>query len=109
MFKYTSESGDIEKSRSVSGSNDSDSVVFKKLTGWGQLGLLVLVIGLLWMKVLPLIGRQDSVAEHIERQEQLGIDPSAMFYSELEIAERVARKSKRIHERHSDNFWHPQP
>ncbi len=39
---------------------------------------------LVWTILLPWIGRHPSMREMIDRNESLGIDPSAMFYTELE-------------------------
>ncbi len=50
-----------------------------------QLKLLagVVAIVVLWTLVLPWIGRQAPVNEMIIRNEARGIDPTAMFYTEL--------------------------
>lgn len=53
-------------------------------------------VGLVWLVVLPLVARQSSVARHIEAQQQRGIDPSAMFYSELEILPPIAHRMERL-------------
>jgi hypothetical protein len=37
-----------------------------------------------WLVVLPWIARTQYVGEMIRRNEAAGIDPSAMFYTELE-------------------------
>ena len=42
------------------------------------------MIALIWMVVLPWISRQAPVRRAIERNEAAGIDPSAMFYTDLE-------------------------
>ena len=40
-------------------------------------------IALLWLLVLPALGRQSSVRHHIERNRAHGIHPDAMFYTEM--------------------------
>lgn len=52
--------------------------------GWLRLCLAVAVILLLWLIVLPWLADQPPVRRHIEFLEQRRIDPSAMFYTELE-------------------------
>jgi uncharacterized membrane protein len=54
---------------------------------WAKFSLAVLVVSLVWLVVLPRIARIAAVQERIERNERLGIDPSAMFYSDLEHLE----------------------
>ena len=54
---------------------------------WAKFSLAVLAVSLVWLVVLPRIARIAAVQERIERNERLGIDPSAMFYSDLEHLE----------------------
>lgn len=51
----------------------------------GLLRLLValLVLSIVWLAILPTLGRIDRVRARIESQERRGIHPDAMFYSEL--------------------------
>ncbi len=41
------------------------------------------LVAVFWGGVLPWVGRLPAVRARIQRQEQAGIDPSAMFYTEL--------------------------
>ncbi|HEX4147221.1 MAG TPA: hypothetical protein VHY91_27235 [Pirellulales bacterium] len=41
------------------------------------------IIALVWLGALPLLGRQPAIRHHVERNQSLGIDPSAKFYTEL--------------------------
>jgi hypothetical protein len=41
------------------------------------------IIALVWLCALPRLGRQPAIQHSIERNESLGIDPSAKFYTEL--------------------------
>lgn len=43
---------------------------------------------LLWLAVLPRIGQVEQVRTMIDRNERLGIDPSAKFYTELPLIDR---------------------
>ena len=54
---------------------------------WSRFSIAVLIVLLVWLVVLPRMGRIDAVQQRIERNERLGIDPSAMFYSDLEHLE----------------------
>jgi len=70
-----------------------------RLVGW--LG----VITLTWCVALPWIGRHPAIARHIEHQEKQGIDPSAMFYSELEIVPSIAHRIERLQEARREAFF----
>lgn len=52
--------------------------------GWRRLALITLTGIVIWCGVLPWVGQQASVRQWIERNERLGIDPTAMYYTELE-------------------------
>ena len=62
-------------------------------------------MGFVWLIVLPLIGRQPSVSEHIATQQRLGIDPSALFYTELQNSSGIARHAERLQGTYSSEFW----
>ncbi len=73
--------------------------------GWLKLVAACAVLGAIWLVALPWLARQPQVSEHIELQERQGIDPSAMFYSELEIVPPIAHRVERLHETHEEAFW----
>ncbi len=41
-------------------------------------------MGLLWLVILPWLGTQTAVREHVDALHAANINASAMFYSELE-------------------------
>jgi hypothetical protein len=41
------------------------------------------IVALIWLGALPLLGSRPAIQRYIERNESLGIDPSAKFYTEL--------------------------
>jgi hypothetical protein len=53
------------------------------LAGWRRLAGCAIAIAVIWLLVLPLLGEQSSVRAYVERNESLGIDPTAKFYTEL--------------------------
>lgn len=70
-----------------------------KKSGWvplARLAACVAGLAVVWLAILPAIGRQEGIETYIRRNEQLGIDPSAKFYTELpampEIYERVQNR-----------------
>ena len=48
-----------------------------------------------WLVALPWLATTKPIAEHIAEQKLSGIDPSAMFYTELEIAPAIAHRAER--------------
>jgi hypothetical protein len=53
-----------------------------------------------WLAVLPLVGEQPVVRATISRNERLGIDPAAKFYTELPcmpcVYHRIERSMQRV-------------
>ncbi len=78
-------------------------------SGWVQLVVGLGAILVLWLAVLPRIADQPPVQRHIEFLEQRQIDPSAMFYTELEPMAEVRARIARIRSRHPASFWRPAP
>ena len=61
-----------------------------------RLALWTVVLAIVWLTVLPFIGRQPNIDAYIQQNERLGIDPSAKFYTEVpaapDLVERVQRR-----------------
>jgi hypothetical protein len=56
------------------------------LSRWTQFARLagcIAVVAVVWLAVLPFFGRQPVIESYIRRNERLGIDPSAKFYTEI--------------------------
>jgi hypothetical protein len=68
----------------------------QRQAGLTKLAIALAAMACVWLVVLPLVSQQRHVSEHIQQQEQLGIDPSAMFYSELEILPAIAHRVERL-------------
>jgi hypothetical protein len=77
-------------------------------TGWLRLAGATAVIAGMWIVVLPLIGRQAVVRDYIERNESLGIDPSAKFYTELPGMHAIREKVEGVRRRDAAAFWYVQ-
>ena len=57
----------------------------------GGLVASVFVIAVIWLVVLPWWSRQPAMAQRLEWLDERGIDPSAMFYTELEYMDPILR------------------
>jgi len=73
--------------------------------GWLRLAVWWAAIAVCWLGLLPYIAGQPRVQARIEELEQQGIDPSAMFYSELEAMHGVLQDVDRIHRVTPEVFW----
>ncbi len=54
------------------------------MSGGVKFGLSVVVLAVIWLGVLPWLSKRPAIEAHIERMKSEGIDPSAMFYTEVE-------------------------
>jgi hypothetical protein len=68
-------------------------------------GLTAILV--IWLAVLPRIADQPPVRRHIEFLEQRQIDPSAMFYTELEPMGEIRTRVAQIRRQHPAPFWQP--
>ena len=75
----------------------------------GRLKLLAVSAGVaaVWFLVLPWLAVQPSVQHRIDFLETRRIDPSAMFYTELEAMDEVHERMSEIRRRHGALFWRP--
>jgi hypothetical protein len=63
--------------------NDGKRCQTPFLHRWANLLASAVIIALVWLCALPLLGSRPAIQHYIERNESLGIDPSAKFYTEL--------------------------
>ena len=63
-----------------------------------KLAAAIAVAAVVWLAVLPALGRLPAVRQHIARNNSLQIDPSAKFYSELPAMPELLRRIERSHE-----------
>jgi hypothetical protein len=62
-------------------------------------------LAFVWLVLLPWLSRQPAVREHIHTQERQGINPSALYYTDLEILPPIVHRIERMHESPHDPFW----
>jgi len=54
----------------------------------------IAVMAVIWLVILPAHARQEGMRKHIDWLDQQGIDPSAMYYTELEVMEDILRRQR---------------
>jgi hypothetical protein len=57
--------------------------------------LVTFSIAAVWLLFLPWIATQPSTAERLRFLEERGIDPSAMYYTELDAMDRILDRLER--------------
>ncbi len=67
----------------------------QRFAGVLRLGLSMLLMAVIWLQVLPWIAAQPKMAAHLRRLENQGIDPGAMFYTELDAMAPILHRLER--------------
>ncbi|MHC2067553.1 hypothetical protein ACYFX5_08775 [Bremerella sp. T1] len=67
-----------------------DTLLKKRLA----FGLAVALMAVFWLVILPAYARQKGMRKHLEWLEEQRIDPSAMYYTELEVMEDILRQQR---------------
>lgn len=74
-------------------------------SGVRSLALVSLLAAIGWLVVFPTIARLGPIRRHIDRLEAARIDPSAMYYTELEMIEDVHQSLADFHRDHPLALW----
>lgn len=69
-----------------------------RLAPGARLALCIAGVATVWLVLLPWAAETPPVRRTIERNELLGINPSAKFYSELPAAPEIVRDVRRRRE-----------
>ena len=73
--------------------------------GWFHLGLWSVLIAGVWLVLLPRLAQQPQLAERIRDFEARGIDPSAMFYTDLDAMDGILQKIEKQQRQNPRAFW----
>ncbi len=77
---------------------DVPSLLAKRSRGLRKLAVCCGAIGAFWLVVLPWLAGRPRMQEHLEWLDERRIDPSAMYYTELEamrpILDRINAKER---------------
>jgi hypothetical protein len=76
---------------------------------WSKLLACAAIFTLVWLKALPWLSRLPAIHRSIERNEHLGIDPCAKFYTELPGMPDFYDQTDGARRRHREAFWLPVP
>ncbi len=73
----------------------------KRLKGWLALAAWLFALGLVWLVWLPSHAQRPPVRRHLQWLDERGIDPSAMYYTELEVMEDILARQR------AHGMWRP--
>jgi hypothetical protein len=85
--------------------NAVTSVTSTRMQGRKKFLLAVVAAVGLWGILLPWLGQHEAIADHIELQRHHGIDPSAMYYSELETLPPIVHRLEKLHTTNPAELW----
>ncbi len=75
--------------------------------GTAILLLVTLLMAVLWLYVLPKIGKNPEFQRHIRLREEQGIESAAMFYSDLPAAKTATEHLDQLERDNPHLFWLP--
>lgn len=73
--------------------------------GWGSLGLITVTVLVLWTCVLPQLSSWQPIRARIEFLDQNGIDPTALYYTDLKSMDRVEASVTATRQANPEAFW----
>lgn len=62
-----------------------------KIKRWLAAAASAVIMAVVWLVILPWLGQQKSIRQHVEALHAADINASAMFYSELECDHLLRR------------------
>lgn len=71
---------------------EEQSVPAKHRNGVWELATACVIIACLWCVVLPWFADRPAMKAHLQFLDDRGIDPSAMFYTELDAMDAILEK-----------------
>lgn len=72
---------------------------------WIRFLLISGLLGLFWLIVLPRLAETPQLRAKIEFLEEKQIDPSAMYYTDLENVEETVQRIHHFHQEHPNALW----
>jgi hypothetical protein len=72
-------------------------------------GLTIAAIAIVWTVVLPWFGARQSMRAQIDFLKGQGIDPSALYYTDLEAMPRLESNLAALRQTHPEAFWPIKP
>ena len=74
---------------------------------WAAFVLGSALLAVVWLVALPWVGARPLMQADLRRQQARGINPGAMFYTELEALPPIVRHVEQLRKSHPEAFWSP--
>jgi hypothetical protein len=75
--------------------------------GAAALAVCCLVVGIIWLVLLPAVARQPAMRSDFRRLESQKVNPSAMYYTELDMIRGVIDQNEQFRREHPTALWIP--
>ena len=72
---------------------------------WRWFLILTVSLSILWLVILPRAAKIPQLQSEIDFLEQKNIDPTAMFYSDLETIEQTVQNIHDFHQENPNALW----
>jgi len=72
---------------------------------WAWFLFLTVSLGIIWLVILPRAAEIPHLHSEIKFLEQKKIDPTAMFYSDLETIEQTVQNINNFHQKKPNALW----
>ena len=79
----------------------------RQVKNWARLTAIVIVVGCVWMVVLPFLQHNSALQKEIQFLDEQGIDPSALYYTDLEVMSKLEANVMKAKEQNPQAFWIP--
>jgi hypothetical protein len=76
---------------------------------WLVFGLTIAAVAIVWTVVLPWFGERQLMRGRIDFLQGQGIDPSALYYTDLEAMGRLESNLAALRHAHPEAFWRIKP
>jgi hypothetical protein len=75
------------------------------LRAWWQLAVVCIIAAAVWLVILPRIARIPAIAAQREMNEARGINPGAMYYTELRAMPRIEAEMRQRIRQQPSTLW----
>jgi hypothetical protein len=86
-------------------SSKRSSAYHKPMRQWGLLLTIGLAIAGVWLRLLPKLAQHPAVQQRQAVFDARGIDPAAMFYTELELLDSPHNHLQQWQRENPDALW----
>ena len=74
---------------------------------WLAFSVTVAAVVLIWTVVLPWLSTQHAVRARIDLLDEQGIDPAALYYTDLDVMAELEANLAALRTEHPEAFWLP--